>query len=429
MRMGKYGVVRVVEVLLTITLAISMIILMAYVSPLPESRLYSSPPLKNLGMSILRVLDERGYLSYFVYEERWDLLEKELNLLIPPNIAYNLTVYMYSKEALESPPAGVTKAENLILTVRGSASNYEKPPRRWAETVTYYLSPKNISFKVLPEPINMTCYIIACDDAPGWWITGYTPSTMAQSLYQYLEPYFTRVVIVTSTDMLYQELFNPRPKNVTIVNCHGEVIPIPRQYVSGAPPSGSPQWIKYLRHIREGIIQDGWIWISIVGYPFYYVSNRAYTSWKAWGVTGLYHIGCRGLSTIIRDNPNDGTWRCKDVGLVYLTDKGFETMNTYGIQIPPYQSSSRALSRSWVEAGGWNVAIQIFYEEQGYLPVSVLTKGEGAFIQVGLTRTPDIRVSVIALLSYLRPSLSELLENAIVGLRVLVLKMAYIGGG
>ena len=108
--MSRKGILRVTEVMLSIVIVIAMMLLMAYVSPMPEPRTFSSPPLRTLAMSVLRNLDERGYLSKMVYSEDWVNLTREFNTLLPPNICYNVTIYSHRLETTQITPVVVTES-------------------------------------------------------------------------------------------------------------------------------------------------------------------------------------------------------------------------------------------------------------------------------------------------------------------------------
>jgi len=54
-----------------------------------------------------------------------------------------------------------------------------------------------------------------------------------------------------------------------------------------------PRWAGYFARIVYNIRTKGWIWVSIVGYPFYYVVNVHYTGVPGWGTgdtTGSFFL-------------------------------------------------------------------------------------------------------------------------------------------
>jgi hypothetical protein len=143
----------------------------------------------------------------------------------------------------------------------------------------------NVTFNVTPEKIGQnnggTLYILNCSDANGWWITGYTAQSLAQDLYNMLSPYFVNTVMVQNTSQLAQILTNTSlqgeiVQNAVIINTFGEAVPIPRTYAS-MYSSGLSQYFHFL---GKQVNTFNWTWTSIVGYPFYYVSNTSYFYWE-----------------------------------------------------------------------------------------------------------------------------------------------------
>ncbi len=418
----KGGWLRILEVLLAIPIVAFFILAAANLSPFTSPREYSSLHLRNLALSTLSKMDERGVLTNLVWSGDYFNLKAELETVLPPNIAYNLTVYHLTSLNVSQ---GKEKILEKKLVREVSVSNFKGEGSPWTESVNYYVSPSEVSYYVQAEKSNSSIYLVACSDAPGWWITGYVPQTMAKSLKEYLVNYYVNVTIINDTSQLYSYLFEDPPVNATVINCHGEAVPIPDQYVSG----GNPNWIQYIRDIRGNTLNYNWTWVSIVGYPFYYVSNRNYENWKAWGVTGLYRVATDGLSVFATNEKGSG-WRTRDIGIVYMTTVALEAMNTYGIQFSPYQSSSRALERQWMVSNGWDVELLLFDDKgTGYLPVAVFRNGGGRFIHTGLVRTPEIRVPVISLLALTQPTLHEILMNLEQAMKIIVLEVSYIGGG
>ncbi len=71
---------------------------------------------------------------------------------------------------------------------------------------------------------------------------------------------------ISSMSELDNLVRNP-PDHAVVINCHDEVVPI--------PPSWGGDWYSYFRAIGRNIRDHGWIWVSLMGYPFYYVNDGA----------------------------------------------------------------------------------------------------------------------------------------------------------
>ncbi len=448
----RKGWLRTFELILAVPIVAFIVLFAAYLAPTPSPQQYTTVQLKGFALSTLSKLNQRGYLTHAVYNEDWLGLKKELDTSFPPNIIYNFTVYRY-QEINKTVRLG-EKIKEVRLVKVGQITNFKgvnKP--KWAESVNYHVSTAQVTFTVETQKSNKTIYLLGCTDAPGWWITGYTPHSLAILMKNYLDPYFTNVTIINDTDQLENLFLNP-PNGTIIINCHGVAVPIPSNYVSG----NLPNWQSYMQDIRAGIINHNWTWVNIVGYPFTYVSNRNYDNcndwvcvwgwivqlltggdisgewdchcWTWWGVTGLYGIGPPGLSIVVTGSSSTDS-RISDIGVVNATQLGLETMNTYGIQYSPNQSFSRALDRSWMESNGWQVQLETFEERNGYCSAAVFNRSNssGKLINIGLSRPPEPRVPVVTLLALTHPKLEQRIASIEQDLRVIVLQLTYISGG
>jgi len=172
-------------------------------------------------------------------------------------------------------------------------------------------------------------FVINCSDAPSWWvgdikqvIDGFTSvmkkaGTMFNLIYvnttQQLYGFMNNINVTASSGRILRPGFEYRLKYSVFMNGHGEAIPIPSQFVSGT----NPQWQSYFDFIRNQIKKYCWIWISITGYPFYYVSNHAYdSSWNTWNVPGLYNIGPPGVNRFLGTTVDCFCWDYSPIAVV-----------------------------------------------------------------------------------------------------------------
>jgi hypothetical protein len=121
------------------------------------------------------------------------------------------------------------------------------------------------------------------------------------------------------------------------------------------------------------------------------------------------------------------------VGVVTLNETVVNYCDTYGIYPSSYQTSTRALSI----LSGYNlsVGLYVFNPVGNYLPGAIYnhvftgsTDITGSLLALGLTRTPDIRVTAISLLSYYHPQRYPSAYTASETSRLVVLQLGLVGG-
>ena len=242
---------------------------------------------------------------------------------------------------------------------------------------TYTAASSNVTFNVTPQKIGEgnnggTLYILNCSDANGWWITGYTAQSLAQDLYNLLSPYFVNTIMVQNTNQLAQilsgtPLQTETVQNAVIINTFGEAVPIPSSYAS----QYSPDFAKYPHLLGQKVSAYNWTWASIVGYPFYYVSNTGYFSGSgpndqnAWGIFGMKQVSVPGINAFLRGidgqtYQSNSNGIASDVGVVTFTSQALDSCNYYGIYPSSYQTSTRALSNSILQSYHLTIAPQHF---------------------------------------------------------------------
>ena len=320
---------------------------------------------------------------------------------------------------------------------------------------------------------NNTLYILNCNDANGWWITGYTGQSLATDIYDLLSPYFTTTVLINCTDDLELLLENSTSlegtiQNAVVMNPFGEAVPIPANYTQTGPQHDEGYYLvddgshheyydtysKYCYTLGVKTQQYNWTWVSIVGYPLYYVSNtETFTGpndHNGYGIHGMIQVGPAGLNAFLHgldgqdynqwwwDNPNnrwvygDGSIT-SEIGVVQFTPQAHDKSNYYGIYPSPYQTASRALPQS-IE-GDYHLErwAPIFELKSGYSAAATYrhaggaTEG-GALTAIGLTRIPDIRVAVLALLMYYNPTVYRSEFGASCTSRLVTLQLGQQGG-
>jgi hypothetical protein len=433
---------RTIEVLIVVIIITGAFIGSSFFAVLPWPRQISPMNLRRVSLTTLQMLDSNYGLSQAAFEtdnsELWGALQIALEASLPPNIIYNLTVYEVTGESIQlySYIASMSNAENL-----GASS----------EASMYMVTSSNVTFNVIPEKIGYlegggTLYILNCSDAAGWWVTGYTAQSLAQDLYNLLSPYFSKTVMVQSTTELGSildghSLQGETLQDAVVINTCGEAVPIPSNY---ADTYSQGNYAEYFYQLGKRVFEYNWTWTSIVGWPFYYVSNtNKFSSYNnGWGIFGMRQTGNSGLNAFLQGIDNrssyvQGSSSTSNPGVVYLSSKAIESCNYYGIYPSPYQTSTRALPVSITTTYNLDVTTYVFNQVADSIPAAIyrhkivesgITQYQGGFYAIGLTRTPDIRLTALGLLADYQPRLYRAEYNARGTSRILVLQLGLIGG-
>lgn len=441
--------IRTIEVLMVIIIVMGAFVGASFFAVLPTPRQVSPINLNRLSLTTMQMLDSDYDLSKAAFETDNQTvlgqLQVALSASLPPNVIYNLTIYDVNEGSgqLYSSVANISNAESLGIT---------------SDVSTYTVASSNVTFDVTPQKIGDngnggTLYILNCSDANGWWITGYTAQSLAQDLYNLLSPYFVNTVMIQNTAQL-EQILNGTPingerlTNAVVINTFGEAVPIPTSYATQYSTDNCAQ---YCNILGKKVNQYNWTWTSIVGYPFYYVTNTGYftgaNDQNTWGIFGMKRVGQpsdgngghAGINAFLQGLDNqqyhyDSTGVCSDVGVVTLTNQALDSCNYYGIYPSSYQTSSRALSTSILN-NNLTIGLSVFNVKSGYNPGALynhVAAGSrnitGSLLAIGLTRTPDVRVTGLSLLSYYQPSLYPSLYTASGTSRLVVLQLGLAGG-
>lgn len=432
---------RTIEIIFVVIILAGAFIASSYFAVLPWPREVSPVNLRRLSLTTLELLDSNYDLSsaaFDVYNNTaWDNIQIALSASLPANVVYNLTLYSVggtgSTPELYTQLKTVTNAENLGIT---------------SDSSSYLVASSNVTFNVTPEKIGEhnggTLYILNCSDANGWWITGYTAQSLAQDLYALLSPYFVKTIMVQNTTQLAQllsgiSLEGETVQNAVVINTFGEAVPIPQAYCTS--PYSDNSYARYSYFLGTKVNQYNWTWSSIVGYPFYYVSNTVdfWDDQNGWGIYGMQQTGGSGSIAFLKGLDNQpysitGSPISDSVSRsVTLTQVALDACNYYGIYPSSYQTSTRALNNNTLcSTYNLSIGVNILNPESGYNPGTLYTHGtstiNGSFLALGLTRMPDVRMTAISLLSYYQPRLYRSEYTASDSSRVIILQLGLLGG-
>jgi hypothetical protein len=227
-------------------------------------------------------------------------------------------------------------------------------------------------------------------------------------------------------------------RNAVVINTVGEAVPIPNDYCKA--PYSADSYANYSYTLGRKVNMYNWTWASIVGYPFYYVTNTAnFTNGQnSWGIYGMQQTGGGGSIAFLRGLDNQ-TYSASGTAVtdsatrtgVTLTQTAMEACNYYGIYPSSTQTSTRALSSAILATYHLSIGVNVLNPVSNYYPGTIYTHGTtnitGSFLALGLTRTPDIRVTGLGLLSFYHPRVYASEYNATGTSRVAVLQLGMAG--
>ncbi len=442
---------RTVEILLVIVIIASAFVVASLFAVLPSPRQVSPMNLRRLALTTLQTLDQDYDLSMTVFalgnDSSWRNLQVALSACLPPNLIYNMTVYDVSNGTagqLYIPLKSISNALNL-----GTSS----------DSSSYLVASSNVTFSVIPQRIGDsgtggTLYILNCSDANGWWVTGYTPQSLAGDLYSLLSPYFQRTVMIQNTTQ-FGGILNNVPignetiQNAVIVNTFGESVPIPSEYGQGGARESEGYhagiaypYTRFTYTLGQKTRQLNWTWASIVGYPLYYVSNKVNFADQQndWGIYGMQMVNQGGLNAFLQgldDEPYqyNAAGATQSPGPVYLSSQATYYSNYYGIYPSSSQTSTRALDISIQSDYNLTVALRVLQQSGDCEPGALYNHSsdgsnvDGSFLALGLARTPDVRLTAVGLLSYFAPRLYRSDYTTGGTTRLVILQLGQLGGG
>jgi len=429
---------RTVEVLIAIMIMTGAFLTASFFAVLPSPRQVSPLNLSRLSLTTLETLDAEGGLSTVAFDTTndtaWNQLQVALSACLPSNIVYNLTAYDISGtngQPLYSASRSISNAQSL-----GVGSN----------AASYMVASSNVTFTVTPQKIAATLYILNCSDSNGWWITGYTVQSIAQQFLQMFSSYFnsSSIVMVQNTTQLGQlmsgqPLGNETLQNAIVINTCGEAVPIPQTYAINY----SSEYDEYCYQLGRCVNEYNWTWVSIVGYPFYYVTNTVQLAsiQNTWGIYGMYCDAAAGLNAFLEGIDNqpynyNGNWLTSDVGVVSLTTTALSNCSYYGIFPSPTQTATRALPASiMTQYNLTRVATTVLNPTGGTLPGAVFnhiftgaTNVTGSLFALGVTRVPDTRLAALGILSDYNPVMYKSQYTAAGTSALIVLQLGLAGG-
>jgi hypothetical protein len=227
-------------------------------------------------------------------------------------------------------------------------------------------------------------------------------------------------------------------QNAIVINTNGEAVPIPQSYAANY----SSDYAQYDYQLGRRVNQYNWTWVSIVGYPLYYVSNTLALSGTQndYGIYGMKMVEPAGLNAFLKGIDGqpysyNNTWLTSDVGVITLTSTALSNCSYYGVFPSPTQTASRALPASITTRYNLTVTDMIFNAKDNTLPGAIFnhvfrggTNVTGSLFTLGVTRVPDIRLAVLGILSNYNPVLYKSQYTAAGSSKLVVLQLGLAGG-
>ena len=450
---------RTVEVLLVIVILTGAYIAVSTFAVLPTPTQVSSTTLSRLALTTLQELDSQYDLSSAAFQTNnntiWGGLQVALSASLPPNVVYNLTVYnvntLSNGAPLYSSLASLSNAATL-----GTTSN----------AASYLVASSNVTYTSTPQQITtngsfVNLYILNCSDSAGWWITGYTPTSLAQTVYSLLAPYFNTTVMIQNTNQLNQ-ILNGQPlqgeplNNSVIINTCGEAVPIPSQFSSTGLIHSNDHHNSYAlydytlgkvpaiqldlgEHSRVALL------LRYEHKPHWFPEQHP----EQLGHLRDERYGSHGLTAFLQGLDNqpynygrsDSSSSTGAPGVVYLSSQTLSLCNYYGLYPSAYQTSTRALNTSITNQYNLTTTTFLFnttFDGSSWNPGAVYrhhwtangsTNYQGGFYALGMTRIPDIRLTALGILCDYQPARYSSLYTAAGSNRLVVLQLGLAGGG
>jgi hypothetical protein len=226
----------------------------------------------------------------------------------------------------------------------------------------------------------LKAYIIDINGVGTWW--NYVDSThIAQAAKTLFEANGFEVEIVSDFTRLDSLVNNP-PDNVIVINTHGEIMPMSPSW---------PYWATYFTRLGNNVKNHGWIFVSTLGYPFYYYDQGS----------GRVGVGGSGVNTFLSVVPGLQvscrlTSHWDPLYGAYLTKEGGEAASRMGTSLPSRIITVRPAKWSVVPDYVFYIQIDDPWAQEGFkYGASAVSIGKGFFVLNGFGgRNVDLPPSV-----------------------------------
>jgi len=370
------GISKIVGITLLLLISITVgVALYAYVENRVASVNNYQVSIKLIRVEAVKLYSFKDFIKFFLYVS-----------VDPPEFNYVYVKDPSTKAVYKAKPDSVQKlSQNLYLLVVTVPKSVIK-----SKVVQVIISvggnqasavyPFTVDLRQVPVSSLPTVYLLAVEGYPSSWVR-------ASTLLNLLQPLVGRLiskVVVVSTPAAWEDLLNNGPASAIVINCHGEAVPATASIEKDA--ANPSKWVQMFRKIGERV-RNGWIWVSVIGYPFYYVANS--TGLYSWVPgSGFYGPGDSGAKIVLGEATGGYGLFWGNNGadlLAKITNAGLIAANLTGINLPKTVYASRSMNLgAFLKA-----SVEPFYVNKTggmtYYSAEAIYTGKGAFVLIGFS--------------------------------------------
>ena len=376
----RCGISKIVGITLLLLISVTVgVTLYAYVENKAASVSNFQVSVKPIRVEAVKLYSFKDFIKFFLYVS-----------VDPPKFNYVYVKDPSTKVVYKAKPDSVQKLSRdlylLVITVPKSVIKSKVVQVAVSvgggqESAVY---PFTVDLRRVPVSSLPTVYLLAIKGYPSSWVS-------ASALLNLLQPLVGKLiskVVVVNTSTAWENLLNNGPASAIVINCHGEAVPATASIENDA--ANPSKWVPMFRKIGDRV-RNGWIWVSVIGYPFYYVANstRLY-SW--FPNSGFYGPSDLGAKIVLGEATGGYGLFWGDSGnnlLARITNAGLIAANLTGIDLPKTVYASRSMSLgAFLKA-----SVEPFYVNKTggmtYYSAEAIYTGKGAFVLIGFSAFED----------------------------------------
>jgi len=252
-------------------------------------------------------------------------------------------------------------------------------------------------------------YVLAVKEAGANWVD---KNEMKDAVTGCLKAIGLKYELISSIDD-WEALIKEAPENVIIVNCHGELMPIPTSY--------GDDYVSFYKDLAKLVREKGWIIVQMVGYGFYYIGNsKVETVGSRLTVDdtgGSVFFTAIGLSYGQPDTPDLVNPWC-DAEAVLVSDVARNISRVVGIRLPETVWCARGLAIAVDQLAELSPDTKIlwyWYETKNktwqgypYLAIVALKVGKGIVVWGGLGGGESEKYTALVTAYLVKPELATM---------------------
>ncbi len=376
----RYGISKVVGITLLLLISVAIgVALYAYVENRAASVNNYQVSAKPVKVEAVRLYSFKDFIKFFLYVS-----------VDPPKFDYVYVKDPSTKVVYKAKPESVQKLGRdlylLVVTVPKSIikSKVVQVTISVGGNQASAVYPFSVDLRQVPVSSLPIVYLLAVEGYPSSWVRASTLLNLLQPLVGKL---ISKVVVV-NTSTAWEELLSKGPASAIVINCHGEAVPVTASIERDA--ANPSKWVQMFRRIGERV-RNGWIWVSVIGYPFYYVANS--TGLYSWSPnSGFYGPGDSGAKIVLGEATGGYGLFWGNSGadlLAKITNAGLIAANLTGIGLPKTVYASRSMN-----VGAFlKATVEPFYVNKTggmtYYSAEAIYTGRGAFVLIGFSAFED----------------------------------------